>query len=259
MRLNDSRARDIVDPAEISRFEVRNLQVDPALPSLPILTSPKMPPRLRSINLQPNIQPSLPATPPYQCLCKRQSNPRQFSTSPQHATRLRRTMFRWLQGPGAAFKDPLPGSTNYLNAYDDSGRLYRVLENARPRTADETSPTVPRDDDAENPREKNIAGGNELPRETKQDLIPFPLNRNFSSQAVLSEELREEIWARVVLGRRSVKLVSAELGVEMNRIGAVVRLKMVEKEWIRKVRRSFFFFLCNPHLDVRRGTMMRYK
>lgn len=153
-------------------------------------------------------------------------------------------MFRWLQGPGAAFKDPLPGSTNYLNAYDADGRLYRVLENARPRRA-ETPPAVPGEDELGNVREKNIAGGNELPRETQQDLMPFPLNRNFSSQAVLSEELREEIWARVVLGQKSVMVVSAELGVEMNRIGAVVRLKTVEKEWIRTVRRSLFLSLRN--------------
>jgi len=33
---------------------------------------------------------------------------------------------------------------------------------------------------------------------------------------------------------QSVKTVSAELGVEMSRVGAIVRLKEVEKEWIRK-------------------------
>lgn len=147
-------------------------------------------------------------------------------------------MFRWLQGPGVAFKDPLPGSTNYLNAYDASGRLYRALEIARARPADETASAVPGEDEPGTSLEKNIAGDNELPTETQQDLMPFPLNRNFSSQAVLSEELREEIWARVMLGRKSVKVVSAELGVEMNRIGAVVRLKTVEKEWIRKVCRE---------------------
>lgn len=82
--------------------------------------------------------------------------------------------------------------------------------------------------------------------------MPFPLNRNFSSQSVLSEELREEIWARVVLGRKSVKVVSAELGVDMNRVGAVVRLKTVEKEWMRKVRGNFPSSLHrqSPHTSV---------
>ena len=163
-------------------------------------------------------------------------------------------MFRWLEGPGAAFKDPLPGSTNYLNAYDASGRLYRVLEKAPPRAADEAPPSAPGEDEGMDAAEKNIAGGNAIPRESQQDLMPFPLNRNFSSQPVLSEELREEIWTRVVLGRRSVKVVSAELGVEMNRIGAVVRLKTVEKEWIKKVRFECQFFSWGTQivgLDIR--------
>ena len=167
-------------------------------------------------------------------------------------------MFRWLQGPGAAFKDPLPGSTNYLNAYDDGGRLFRVLEKTPPRGADEAPRSLPGEDELGARVEKNIAGGDELPRESQQDLIPFPLNRNFSSQAVLSEELREEIWTRVVLGRKSVKVVSAELGVEMNRIGAVVRLKTVEKEWIQKVRRSSLRSLRTVDLDMHH-TMMRYQ
>lgn len=161
-------------------------------------------------------------------------------------------MFRWLQGPGAAFKDPLPGSTNYLNAYDSAGRLYRVSENASPRRDDEASPSVPGEGEFADTGEKNIAGRNELPPERPQDRMPFPLNRQFSSQAVLSEELREEIWARVVLAQKSVRVVSAELGVEMNRVGAVVRLKTVEREWMSKVRRSLLSFRkpSNPDMHL---------
>ena len=60
------------------------------------------------------------------------------------------------------------------------------------------------------------------------------MNTNFVSQPVLSEELREHIYQRV-LQVGSVKTVSAELGVDMNRVGAVVRLKTIEKGWINKV------------------------
>jgi len=148
-------------------------------------------------------------------------------------------MFRWLQGPGSVFKEPLPGSTNYLNAYNANGQLMRALGNAPPRDAEDPPPAVPGEDDALDAGEKNIAGGNELPKEGPQDLMPFPLNRQFRSQAVLSEELREEIWERVIRKGKSVKVVSAELGVEMNRVGAVVRLKSVEKEWIQKVCQIF--------------------
>lgn len=144
-------------------------------------------------------------------------------------------MFRWLHGPGSVFKEPLAGSTNYLNAYTSTGQLVRALENSPPRDADDPAPAVPGEEVALNTGEKNIAGGNELPKEGPQDLMPFPLNRQFRSQAVLSEELREEIWTRVIKHGKSVRVVSAELGVEMNRVGAVVRLKSVEKEWIQKV------------------------
>jgi len=84
----------------------------------------------------------------------------------------------------------------------------------------------------------------DLPEETQRDRVPFPLNRNFYSQPVLSEELREEIWSRIMKDGKSVREVSAELKVEMSRVGAVVRLKEVEKEWKRIVSspRSFFSF-----------------
>ena len=158
-------------------------------------------------------------------------------------------MFRWLQGPGSVFKDPLPGSTNYLNAYDQNGQLIRSSEKASPREPDEAPPaSIPGGDEAVDPSEKNIASGQPIPRELAQDLMPFPLNRQFRSQAVLSEELREEIWERVVRHGKTVKVVSAELGVEMNRVGAVVRLKSVEKEWLEKVRRRPF--LSPPPLQT---------
>ncbi len=165
-------------------------------------------------------------------------------------------MFRWLQGPGSAFRDPLPGATNYLNAYNASGQLIRS-SNKEPRRGDDeaASSSVPGEEDAVNTGEKNIAGEFELPKETSDDLMPFPLNRNFRSQAVLSEELREEIWQRVMREGKSVRVVSAELGVEMNRVGAVVRLKSVEKEWIQKVR---YAVSLAPPIPFPRNYMMRH-
>lgn len=105
-------------------------------------------------------------------------------------------MFAWLEGPGESFKYPLPGSTNYLSAYDINGRLRREGENTP---------------------------------ETPDDLRPFPLNKHFFSEPILSQELREEIWRRVQVDKKSVRTVSVELGVEMRRVGAVVRLMEVEK------------------------------
>lgn len=145
-------------------------------------------------------------------------------------------MFRWLNGPGAAFRDPLPGSTNYLNAYNVGGRLIR-MQGAGKAKQDTTSENLEGTSDDSGTRigNMNIASGEPIPPETADDLMPFPLNRQFRSQAVLSEELKEEIYNRVMQQTKSVRLVSAELGVEMRRIGAVVRLKSVEKEWVEKV------------------------
>ena len=141
-------------------------------------------------------------------------------------------MFRWLNGPGKVFQNPLPGSTNYLNAYDAEGRLIRATGRTRQKEDDEA---LLAEDGARKDNTPNIAGGEPIPKETSDDLMPFPLNKNFRSEPVLSEELKEEIYQRIVVKGSTVRIVSAELGVEMNRVGAVVRLKSVEKQWLEQV------------------------
>lgn len=163
-------------------------------------------------------------------------------------------MFRWLEGAGAAFRNPLPGSTNYLGAYGASGELLRAA--GRPQAqakekeeAIDAGEVVDPDEEApEQASEAQIADQStaeeaeakparaaKLPPARGEDLRPFPLNKQFQSQSVLSEEFREEIWRRVTKDGKDVKVVSAEMGVEMNRVGAVVRLKTIEKEWAKKV------------------------
>ncbi|KAI9777646.1 MAG: hypothetical protein M1835_005181 [Candelina submexicana] len=161
-------------------------------------------------------------------------------------------MFRWLEGPGAAFRNPLPNSTNYLGAYGANGELLRAAGRSQ-------APEIRKNEDADaggvvdpdkepsaqtsevQSADQSVAGGaekkpgstSELPPARGEDLRPFPLNRQFVSQKVLSEEFREEIWRRVTKDGKNVKVVSAEMGVEMNRVGAVVRLKTIEKEWTK--------------------------
>jgi hypothetical protein len=155
-------------------------------------------------------------------------------------------MFNWLRGPGSVFKDPLPGSTNYLSAYNQSGELIRVRVQKQdvtqkkggneemtdiedPEQLDESSlPLEQRSD-------MNRAGENPIPKELARDLKPFPVNNDFISQRVLSEELRQEIWNRVRIQGHRVREVSAALGVEMRRVAAVVRLVELEKEMHRQV------------------------
>lgn len=162
-------------------------------------------------------------------------------------------MFRWLAGPGSVFREPLPGSTNYLSAYNKEGQLRRDVRSSKSDGADSDSA----------PKLSASEGGDELPTEldeaatkatgssehppklaeaSPRDLVPFPANPHFKSQAVLDEPLREEIYRRVMKEGKSVRVVSAELGVEMRRVGAVVRLKAVEKDWSKKVSFKILLF-----------------
>ena len=167
-------------------------------------------------------------------------------------------MFRWLNGPGKVFRQPLPGSTNYLNAYDRSGNLLR-LDNAKvaqrgkseneERNRDEGEDTEidletssVKSKSAQRPSPAARMKGAPLPKETREDLMPFPMNREFRSQSVLSEQLKDVIYRKVIEQGKSVRDVSATLGVEMRRVAAVVRLKAVEKEWEEQVCSPLFFY-----------------
>ncbi len=178
-------------------------------------------------------------------------------------------MFRWLTGPGSVFKDPLPGSTNYLNAYDTAGNLLRAKNMPTAATgADKTRPQIEQGEKEERfdeNREKNedevaqdeASAGRKrtplseklvkereaakatervgVPKEKSVDLMPFPMNSRFRSHPILSEELRDEIYNRITEEKKSVRDVSAALGVEMRRVAAVVRLKAIEKQWEKGV------------------------
>jgi len=138
-------------------------------------------------------------------------------------------MWEWLNGPGAPLKDPLPGSTNYLNAYNNYGKLRRVSDQNR-------------EEGDEKKTDSEQTNNGELPAETSEDLRPFRLNQHFRSQPVLSEDFKEVIWDRVMNQGMSVSQVSRDLGVEMNRVGAVVRLKELENQWDSEVCFSPFPF-----------------
>jgi hypothetical protein len=91
---------------------------------------------------------------------------------------------------------------------------------------------------------------------------PFPLNPNFVSEPILSEELRSEIHRRVVDRKQSVRAVSVDLGVDMRRVAAVVRLVELEKRWKQQVCMLSFSFYSVPALSAMslvrwHGTMMR--
>lgn len=176
-----------------------------------------------------------PSSLPLTCCTRQPISPvlplRCFSTTPhneQRVTRARRQLFIWLATRGAVHREPLPDSTNYLSAYNQKGEIKRLV---RSTGNDESRPQG----EEEGRRLSGNDRGARLPRETIGDLRPFPQNDSFVSERVLSTGSRTEIWRRVIEEGKSVRTVSAELGVSMARVGAVVRLKEIEEEWKRIV------------------------
>lgn len=146
-------------------------------------------------------------------------------------------MYAWLNGPGAVFRKPRKNSTNYLGAYDKSGNLIRGRQQRRstPGRGARDGEDGEQEDKAGSQEDAvGATAGGDAP-ETLEDLKPFPLNPFFRSEPVLSVELRNEIYTRVVKERQTVREVSIALHVEMSRVGAVVRLKTIEQDWIREV------------------------
>jgi len=182
----------------------------------------------------------------------------------------------WKEGPGRVFRRPLPGSTNYLNAYNKQGELIRqTLQNRQDEKEQRRKKSQPRneakkEEDIEAEAEEVLSDGEiarreetvqrleaaatpsygreaekkKLPPEQQTDLRPFPLNPNFTSERVLSEELREIIYVRVKEQERPIREVSAEFKVSMERVAAVVRMKQMERDWLAKVRH--YFVTCSP-------------
>ncbi|KAL1842816.1 hypothetical protein VTJ49DRAFT_4145 [Mycothermus thermophilus] len=60
---------------------------------------------------------------------------------------------------------------------------------------------------------------------------PFPNNSYFVSQPVLSERAHHWIWYQVMVRGQPLKAVSAQHGVDVRRVAAVVRLMEIEKRW----------------------------
>lgn len=138
----------------------------------------------------------------------------------QRITRARQQLFRWLNTRGQVFLNPAPNSTNYLTS--------RGQQPSEASKDGDSSDSSKPGDGAER---------------VEESLAPFPGNPVFVSQPILSEEMREEIWRRIMQDGQTVRDVSASLGVEMRRVGAVVRLKEIEKEWLRIVS-SLAAFYC---------------
>jgi hypothetical protein len=176
-----------------------------------------------------------------------QSSDQQFHATCKNDTRLRRNMFSWINGPGRVFREPLPGSTNYLGAYDRSGNLMRLRAGADQDNEQEDKVDTSKlneEEKAKYEKEKEAKAAEDrdnLPRERASDLRPYPLNNDFRSQSILSEELRLEIYKKIVDEKVDLSTVSALYGVDMRRVAAVVRLKTIENNWVSEVCRALSY------------------
>jgi hypothetical protein len=125
-----------------------------------------------------------------------------------------------------------------MGAYNKQGQLIRVVQAAREKAADSR-----KKEEQGGGRQQQFASNDndnldakkdvEIPPETARDHAPFPMNRTFISQPVLTSALQHHIWRQIIHEGKSVREVSAEVNVEMSRVAAVVRLLEIEHEWKR--------------------------
>lgn len=258
--------REALTPRDF-QFCISRLVLHPS-PTAHIITT--MPPRIQPHRVQVPSSVQCFRTRPAELVCEQTRQYRHLTKPPYvnpKMKRLRRDMQEWLNGPGKVFREPLPGSTNYMAAYDKQGNLIRTRRRNQGEEEDVEQDAIPverepeirkqeeedgldeqemqkRYEDREFVRqrkaERDARGG--IPRERTFDMRPYPLNQNFRSQPVLSEELREVIHQQVAINGVDVSTVSAAFSVDTRRVAAVVRLKTIEKQWLEEVSHARLCF-----------------
>lgn len=152
--------------------------------------------------------------------CSVSCSHRYFSSSPIRETRLRAQFWSWLNSEGAALRSHSPGRTNYLTNLRD--------RNEASKSAEGSTGGTPAEDSTGESDASDLSARR-----------PFPLNPSFVSEPILSEALRNAIYERVVVQKKSVRSVSVDFGVDMRRVGAVVRLVELERRWREQVISPF--------------------
>lgn len=105
-------------------------------------------------------------------------------------------------------------------------------------------------------KEHTRQGPNLLGGQSKDGLaIPFPQNPHFKSQPILSEGSREIIYKDVMEKGLPIKAVSAKYNVDVRRVAAVIRLKEIEKRWIKEVS-SPSPFVCRRYRAPPRSVLV---
>lgn len=132
-----------------------------------------------------------------------------FSSTPtcDYFSKTRRNFREWLKTDGAHFKAPPEEGPRYLSPYLSKRRDYKEGRYEKQR--------------------------------------PFPTNPGFRIAKVLNERARQTIWTKIMQEGETIKAVSAEYGIDVRRVAAVIRLQEVEKDWVKQV--STRLIITRPH------------
>ncbi len=72
--------------------------------------------------------------------------------------------------------------------------------------------------------------------------IPFPNNPLFRSEKVVNDPTRRLIYQRATQEGQALKAIAAEMGLDVRRVAAIVRLKEAQKQWTNSVSFTVFAF-----------------
>ncbi len=79
--------------------------------------------------------------------------------------------------------------------------------------------------------------------------IPFPNNPLFRSEPVVNDQTKRFIYQRATQEGVALKAIAAEMGLDVRRVAAIVRLKEAQKQWTNSVSflRFASFLLLHQH------------
>ncbi|KAF2665443.1 hypothetical protein BT63DRAFT_459018 [Microthyrium microscopicum] len=163
---------------------------------------------------------------------------RHFLNDDEHWTEF----LEWLNLEGTQYMRPT-GEPHYLQPMRVQKRKNKEKEDAALEAVEQEEDTKKGKGDSD--RRKGL------------DNIPFPSNPFFKSQKVLSEAIKEQIYQSVALKGQSVRDASSYYRVSMERVGAVVRMKQMERDWMEQKREKLAPNFSTEIMKMLPQTMMQ--
>ncbi|KAM3427455.1 hypothetical protein NHJ13734_008976 [Beauveria thailandica] len=83
--------------------------------------------------------------------------------------------------------------------------------------------------------------------------VPFPNNPLFRSEKVVGDSTRRLIYQRAMKDGQALKAIAAEMGLDVRRVAAIVRLKEVQKQWTDSGKK-----LATPYAKAVHGLLRKW-